>query len=126
MVSRNIINTCTTCLYVIGTPTGTITKDTISSEGDKVNLMCNAINDDDAPYPVQVNWYKDNQPLRPDGRRVHVYPQLNTDHQMKSVLLFNSVRRTDNGVYTCRASNHQSSYVNLSTNLIVECELLHI
>ena len=113
------------CLYVcsVGSPTGNVTKDTTSLEGDKVNLMCNATNDIDAPHPVQVKWYKDNQPLIPDGKRVHVYPQRITDDEIQSVLLFNSVYRTDNGVYTCRAFNHHLSYTKLNTNLIVECKL---
>ena len=83
--------------------------------------MCNATNDIDAPYPVQVNWYKGNQPLRPDGRRVQIHPKLNTTNN--SLLLFDLVRRIDDGDYTCRVSNHYLSHTDLNTNLIVECEL---
>ena len=85
--------------------------------------MCNATNDIDAPHPVQVNWYHNNQLLTPDRNDALVYLKLNTTKEIQSVLLFDSVNRTDNGKYTCKAFNHHLSYIKLNTNLVVECEL---
>ena len=97
-------------------------KSTTTFEREKVNLVCNATNDIDAVHPVQVNWYKGNQLLRPDGRRVLVYPKLNTSNEIVSVLLFDPVNHTDDGEYTCRFFNDPLSFTEVTTTLTVECE----
>jgi len=104
-----------------GPPTSVVSKSTTSFEGEKVNLMCHATNDIDAPHPVQVNWYKDNQPLKPDGRRVLVYSKFNTSKEIVSVLLFDLVNHTDDGDYTCRSFNDPLSFTEVTTTLTVEC-----
>jgi len=83
--------------------------------------MCNATNDIDAPHPVQVNWYKDNQPLRTVGGRVRVYSKFNTSNEIISVLLIDPVNYTDDGEYTCKSFNDPLSFTEVTTNLTVEC-----
>ena len=104
-----------------GPPTSTIIKSVTSFEGEKVNLICNATNDIDAPYPVQVNWYKGIQLLKPDKGHVMVYSKLNTSNEVVSVLLFDPVNHTDDGEYTCRSFNDPLSFTEVTTNLTVEC-----
>jgi len=119
-VIRSDIYITTSSLFA-GPPTSVVSKSTTSFEGEKVNLMCQATNDIDAPHPVQVIWYKDNQPLRPDGRRVLVYSKLNTTNEIESVLQFDSVNHTDDGDYTCRSFNDLLSFTEVKTTLTVEC-----
>ena len=105
-----------------GPPTSVVNESTSSFEGKKVKLMCQATNDIDAPHPVQVNWYKGNQLLQPDGGRVLVYPKLNTSNMIVSVLLFDPVNHTDDGDYTCRSFNDPLSFTDVTTSLTVECK----
>jgi len=107
--------------FHIGPPTSTVIKPITTFEGEKVNLMCNATNDIDAPHPVKVNWYKGNQLLRPNGGRVLVYSKLNASNEIVSVLLFDPVNHTDDGKYTCRSFNHPLSFSEVTTTLTVEC-----
>ena len=83
--------------------------------------MCNATNDIDAPYPVQVDWYKGSQLLKPDKGRVMVYSKVNTSDKVVSVLLFDPVNHTDDGEYTCRSFNDPLSFTEVTTTLTVEC-----
>ena len=81
----------------------------MSQVGDKVNLVCTAINDVDAIHSLQINWYKGDK--KQNGSQ-----QNNT-----SILFFDSVNRTDDGIYTCRASNRNDSFSEAKTNLTVQC-----
>ena len=108
-------------LFFAGPPSGSISKSTTSFEGEKVDLMCHATSDIDAPHPVQVDWYKDNQLMRPDGGRVLVYSKLNTSNEIVSVLLFDPVNHTDDGDYTCRSFNDPLSFTEVTTTLTVQC-----
>ena len=96
---------------------------TVSLEGDKVNLICVAISDVHANYSLQINWYKGNE-LISNGSK-HILNNNGADktsRQLHSTLLFDPINHTDNGEYTCRASNHPDTYSELKTNLDVECE----
>ena len=84
----------------------------MSQVGDKVSLVCTAINDVDAIHSLQINWYKGD--IKQNGSQI--IPQNNT-----SILFFNSVNYTDNGIYTCRASNRYDSFFEAKTNLTVQC-----
>ena len=78
----------------------------MSPEGDKVNLICSAVNDVDAIHPSQINWYKGNELVTPNGRHILLYDEIdNATGQLKSTLLLDPVNRIDNGVYTCQAFN---------------------
>ena len=86
----------------------------MSQVGDKVNLVCTAINDDDADHSLQINWYKGGKLIKQNGS--HIILQNNT-----SKLFFDSVNHTDDGIYTCRASNRNDSFSEAKANLIVQC-----
>jgi len=105
-----------------------ISNHTISLEGNKVNLICNATNDPDAVHALQVNWYKGGKRIKSNGTQILFYYKTDIDatntSNIHSVILFDSVSHTDHGEYTCRAYNHPQSYSELKTNLTVECEEL--
>ena len=92
-----------------------ISKTAVSLEGGKVSLMCCAVNDADAIHPLQINWYKENKLVTEDSK--HTEPGI----CLNSILLFDPVNRTDNGAYTCRAFNHNDSFSESKTRLIVQC-----
>ena len=119
---------CLVYLYDVVTEPPSITyisDQTVSFEGRKVKLTCNATNDVDADYPVQIKWYN------AKGKQVevvnkHVQIHNNTNNvtgERQSVLLFDPVNHTDTGMYTCRAYNHPQCYNEDKVNLTVECEL---
>ena len=92
-------------------------------EGNKVNLICNATNDVDATDPVQISWYYGTLIITPDGEYVMVNNiRDNATGQMNSVLSFDSVNYTNDGVYICRAFNHPLSFTENRIQLTVECE----
>ena len=97
---------------------------TVSLEGDKVNLLCVAINDVHANYSLQINWYKGNKLITSnDSENILIYNEADkTSQQLYSILLFDPINHADNGEYTCRASNHPDSYSELKTDLDVECK----
>ena len=101
-----------------------ISNHTVSLEGDKVNLLCVAINDVHANYSLQVNWYKENELITSnDSEHILIYIEADkTSRQLHSTLLFDPINRADNGTYTCRASNHPDLYSELKTDLNVECK----
>ena len=113
--------------YVVSEPPSItyVSDKTVSFEGRKVKLTCNATNNVDAEYPIQIKWYNSK------GKQVqivnkHVLIHSNTNNvtgEIQSVLLFDPVNHTDTGMYTCRAYNHPQCYNEDKINLTVECEL---
>ena len=94
----------------------------MSVEGDKVSLICSAINDVDANHSLQVKWYKENQLVIPDGKRIIVHNKIDKfSRQLNSTLLLDPVNRTDHGIYTFRAFNHPNCSSESRINLIVQC-----
>ena len=110
------------CIY-IGPPSITyISNQTVSAEGNKVSLVCVAINDIDAIHSLQINWYKGNKPVLSNGKHILLYNKAdNISRQLNSTLLFDPVNRTDDGEYTCQAFNHNDSFSEAKTNLSVQC-----
>ena len=111
-------------MYDVGPPTAfCINNKTVSVEGDKVSLLCTAINDINANHSLQINWYKGNQIVIPNGRRIIVHNKTDkTSMQLNSTLLFDPVNRNDHGIYNCRALNYPPDcYSECITNLIVQC-----
>ena len=99
-----------------------INNHTVSVEGDKVSLICSAINDVDANHSLQVNWHKENQLVIPDGKRTIVHNKIDKfSRQLNSTLLLDPVNRTDHGIYTFRAFNHPNCSSESRINLIVQC-----
>ena len=101
-----------------------ISNSTVSMEGDKVNLLCTAINDVHTNHSLQINWYKGNDLIIPDSKHISLYNEtVKNSRQLKSILTLDPVNPTDDGVYTCRAFNHPDLYSESKTNLSIECEL---
>lgn len=111
--------------FCIGAPIITfISNYTVSLEGDKVKLLCIVINDVHATYSLQINWYKGNKLIIPNGKRILVYNvTVKASGQLNSTLLFDPINHTDDGEYTCRTFNHPDSYSESKTNLTVQCEI---
>ena len=102
-----------------------ISNNTMSLEGDKVNLICSAVNDVDAIHPLQIYWYKGNKLVTPNGRHIKLYNETdNATRQLNSTLLLDPVNHTDDGVYTCRAFNHNDLFSESNTTLTVQCMLV--
>ena len=113
---------CTMYVY-IGPPSITyISNQTVSAEGNKVSLVCFAINDVDAIHSLQINWHKGNKPVLSNRNHILLYNKAdNVSRQLSSTLLFDPVSRTDDGEYTCQAFNHNDSFSEAKTNLSVQC-----
>ena len=93
-------------------------------EGNRVDMVCNATNDEDANIPVQISWYNGTELIKPDGKHVLINNvQNNATGQVHSVLSFNPVNYTNDGDYVCRAFNHPLSFTERKIKLTVECEL---
>ena len=94
----------------------------MSLEGNKVSLVCTAINDVDAIHSLQISWYKGNKSVISNRKHIlfHNKPD-NVSRQLSSTLLFDPVSRTDDGEYTCQAFNHNDSFSEAKTNLSVQC-----
>ena len=88
----------------------------ISSEGEKVNLICVAANPINS---LQINWYKGNDLVLPNDDRIITYDE--PAKCLNSTLLLDPVNRTDDGVYTCRTFNLNGSFSESKINLTVEC-----
>ena len=99
-----------------------ISNQTTSPEGDKVNLICSVVNDVDAIHPLQINWYKGDKLVMPDGKRIILHNE--GGRCLNSTLLLDPVNRTDDGKYTCRAFNRNDSFSESKTTLTVQCMLV--
>ena len=94
----------------------------MSPEGDKVNMICSAVNDVDAIHPLQIYWYKGNKLVIPNGKNIILYNETdNASRLVNSTLLLDPVSRTDDGVYTCRAFNRNDSFSESNTILTIQC-----
>ena len=94
----------------------------MSPEGDKVSLICSAVNDVDSIHPLQINWYKGNKLVTQNGKHIILYNETDNDfRQLNSTLLLDPVNRTDDRVYTCRAFNRNDSFSESKTTLTVQC-----
>ena len=114
-------------LYISGSPNITFySSGIISFEGDKVILVCNATNDEDAVNFVQISWYNRTNLLKSDGKYVTIYNKHSSDsNQIQSVLVLDSVNNTDSGKYVCRAFNNPLCYKEEKIKLTVECKFMY-
>ena len=117
---------CTYMLLFSGSPKVTYYSNrTVAFEGNKVNFICNATNDEDAIKPVQISWYNGTQLLEPDGKHVIIYNEYdNMTDEIHSILILDSINTTDHGQYICRAYNDPLCYTEEKINLTVECEFV--
>jgi len=100
-----------------------ISSDTVSFEGREIYLVCNVTNDPDAVHPLKVNWYNsEGIKVESDGKHVIAYNIIDKVANMtQSVLKFSTLRRSDDGTYTCRAYNDPESHTERKTILSIEC-----
>ena len=99
-----------------------ISNHTVSTEGNKVILICIAISDVDTNHSLQINWYKGNKLVIPNGKSIILHQEPDSvSRQLKSIILFDPVNCTDDGEYTCRAFNHNDSFSELNTTLTIQC-----
>ena len=101
-----------------------ISADITYLEGTKATLICNATNDADAVNEVQITWFYKNstslyQVMSINNHVIHNV-ENSTSGQLYSVLLFDPINRTDEGVYVCKASNHPQSSTELSTEVKIK------
>ena len=93
-------------------------------EGNRVDMMCNATNDEDASIPVQISWYNGTELIKPrEQHEVVNNVKNNVTGQVHSVLSIYPVNYTNDGDYVCRAFNHPLSFTESKIKLNVECEL---
>ena len=110
---------------LIGSPEITyISPDMTYLEGTKATLTCNATNDADVVNEVQITWFYKNttslyQVVSSNNHIIHNVGN-STSGRSYSILLFDPVNRTDEGVYICRASNHPQSNTESSTKVKIE------
>ena len=89
-----------------------------------MNLICNVTNDIDAISPVQVDWYYKAMVVKPDEYHVVISNKRNNaTGQIQSVLSFDPINYTNDGVYTCRAFNDPLCFTESNIKLTVECKL---
>ena len=109
----------------VGKPNITyVTRNKVSVEGKKVNLICNASNDVDAIHPLQIKWYNSTgKEIQQDTRHI-VHNTINdtANGKLQSVLLFDPVNYVDSQVYTCKAFNHPQYCTEAKSTLNVECK----
>ena len=115
-------------MYLTGPPSISYhSSDVVAFEGDKLNLMCNATNDEDSLNPIQISWYNGTELLKTDGNRMIIYSKYdNISNQLSSVLLIDPISHTDSGEYICRAFTYPLCYIENKINLTVECKSMHV
>ena len=114
-------------IYTLGPPNITFySSGIISFEGEKVIIVCNATNDEDAVNFVQISWYNRTRLLKSDGKFVTIDSKCSSDSdQIQSVLVLDSVNNTDSGEYVCRAFNNPLCYSEEKIKLTVECKFVY-
>ncbi len=80
-------------------------------EGDRVNIICKV---DGLPIP-NVVWFKDNIKIQSQGDHLIF---STTDDKSTSIIYIRSMSISDNGIYTCKASN-AAGFVNRTVGLQV-------
>ena len=118
---------CISCVY-LGPPEITyISPDITYLEGTKATLVCNGTNDADAVNKVQIAWfYKNSTSLYQivSNNNNHIVHNVVTSNSSSgnfySILLFDPVHRTDEGVYICKANNHPQSSTESSTEIKIK------
>ena len=106
------------CLYIIGPPIN-FSNHIVLLEAEKVNLICIAA---DPIHSQQINWYKGNNSVMPDDNHILLHDE--PAKCLNSTLLLDPVNRTDDGVYTCQAFNHNGSFSESKINLTIECMIV--
>ena len=93
-------------------------------EGTKVRLVCNVTNDADAIDQVQIAWlYKNSTSfyqIAPSNNHGIHNTENSTSGQSYSILLFNSINRTDEGVYICRVSKDPQPRIESRTEVKIK------
>ena len=120
-------NTHVRMMY-IGPPTvHCINNHTVSVEGDRASIICTAINDVDAGHSLRIKWYKGDQLLTPNGKRITVHNKSDkTSGELNSTLILDPVNHSDHGVYSIRAFNDHDSYSESRINLTVQRMVLFV
>jgi len=104
-------------MYVGSPVINFITNNTVALKGRSVSLICNVTNDIDAVLPLSVVWYY--------SKHVKLQSDNTFDPvtgQVQSKLLFDPVKHSDSGEYTCYAFNDDDQYTQERTTLTVECK----
>ena len=110
------------CFVYLGPPKITyISPDMTYRKYSKAALVCNATNDADAIDQVQITWFYKNststyQVASNNNRIIHTV-ENSTSGQSYSILFFDPLNQTDEGMYICRASNHPQSSTESSTEV---------
>ena len=104
-----------------------ISPDMTYPEGTKATLVCNATNDADAVNEVQITWFYKNSTslyqIVSNSNNHIIYDVENSNSSsgnFYSILLFDPVNRTDEGVYICKANNHPLSSSESSTEVKIK------
>ncbi|XP_035702797.1 Down syndrome cell adhesion molecule-like protein Dscam2 isoform X2 [Folsomia candida] len=79
-------------------------------EGQRTSISCNVMSGD---LPIDISWLKDSQPIPPT---LNVTPMR---VKFLSNLIFEELRGSHSGIYTCSASNAAAT-VNFSAHLVVK------
>ena len=111
-------------VYVLGSPAiNYISRPQTIFKGNKISLICNATNDEDAVDSLQILWYKTNDNVTITGQQ-HVFEKSTTNiiTELQSTISFDPISHNDDGEYTCRAFNHPQLYTEAVTSVTVECK----
>ncbi|XP_071040725.1 cell adhesion molecule Dscam1 isoform X2 [Parasteatoda tepidariorum] len=79
-------------------------------EGNRVIITCSIL---DGDTPINLNWYKDNQPIIDNANM-----RVDSTNEFMSVLYMKRVTYENNGNYTCVASN-RADVVNFTAPMVV-------
>lgn len=88
-------------------------------EGNITTFTCNATNDPDAIYPLNIEWYKSDGDQDMEDNLI-----MNVTGKPRLSLQFDPVDPSHDGIYKCKAFNNPESYTVLSTSLTVECKYI--
>jgi hypothetical protein len=98
--------------------------------GERLNLSCTGVNNDDATMPLRINWmFNSFDSQFPQGLYNVTDPRVNeirmTDNiTVISFFIIDPVMETDAGVYACQVSNRDGIppiEQNANVNILCEC-----